>query len=291
LSSKLADQTKAVRDAVSDGTDSTLLGNIAANIVSGLGGALVGGSAGAAGAANVNLYNQGHDTGEAAADKKAASLTQQVADAYNYLQQLRQSVGDAVSSAAGQFVGQMNADARAKASEPATDLMAQGTANGLAAGVGMGGGKPPAQSPGAVLVDGAGQALAGGGSSGASVAGYGAGNTVFNDGGDNAQASNGGNSDASLPMGSKSNQFNQPKNPTYQPTRNTPGTVEGTDYAGHAFDRMQDRGLTPSVIQNTIENGVPTPSRGGTTVFYDSVNNVSVVTNSEGKVITVKYGK
>lgn len=75
------------------------------------------------------------------------------------------------------------------------------------------------------------------------------------------------------------------------PTRNTPGAVDGTDYAGHVFDRMQDRGLTPSVIQNTIENGVPTPSRGGTTVFYDSVNNVSVVTNSEGKVITVKYGK
>lgn len=50
-------------------------------------------------------------------------------------------------------------------------------------------------------------------------------------------------------------------------------------------------GLTPSVIQNTINNGVPTPSRGGTKVFYDSINNVSVVTNSEGKVVTVKYGK
>jgi filamentous hemagglutinin len=117
------------------------------------------------------------------------------------------------------------------------------------------------------------------------------GNATLSSGGDNAEASNSGNSDASLPMGSKSNQFNQPKNPAYQPTRNTPGAVDGTDYAGHAFDRMQDRGLTPSVIQNTIENGVPTPSRGGTTVFYDSVNNVSVVTNSEGKVITVKYGK
>ncbi|WP_395068028.1 hypothetical protein [Paraburkholderia silvatlantica] len=120
----------------------------------------------------MNLYNQGHDTGEAAAEKKAASLTQQVADAYNYLQQLRQSVGDAVSSAAGQFVGKMDADARAKASEPATDLMAQGAANGLAVGVGMGGGKPPAQNPGAVLVDGAGQALAGGTASSSSIAGY-----------------------------------------------------------------------------------------------------------------------
>lgn len=121
--------------------------------------------------------------------------------------------------------------------------------------------------------------------------GYVPGNATLSSGGDDAQASNSGNSEASLPMGSKSNQFNQPQNPAYQPTRNTPGAVDGTDYAGHAFDRMQDRGLAPSVIQNTIENGVPTPSRGGTTVFYDSVNNVSVVTNSEGKVITVKYGK
>ncbi|WP_395068026.1 polymorphic toxin type 50 domain-containing protein [Paraburkholderia silvatlantica] len=162
LSSKLADRTKAIRDAVSDATDSTLLGNITANIVSGLGGALVGGSAGAAGAANVNLYNQGHDTGEAAAEKKAVSLTQQVADAYNYLQQLRQSVGDAVSSAAGQFVGKMDADARAKASEPATDLMAQGAANGLNTIIGAGAGTPPTASAGGVLVDAAaGQAMAG----------------------------------------------------------------------------------------------------------------------------------
>jgi hypothetical protein len=57
-----------------------------------------------------------------------------------------------------QFVGMANADVAAKASEPRTDLMAQGAANGIAAGIGMGGGKPPAQSPSAVLVDGAGLA-------------------------------------------------------------------------------------------------------------------------------------
>lgn len=119
------------------------------------------------------------------------------------------------------------------------------------------------------------------------------GNAIFNSGNDdsNGQASSGGQSDASVPRGSKANQFNQPKNPAYQPTRNTPTSIDGADYAGHALDRMQDRGLTPSVIQNTVDNGVATPSRGGTTVFYDGTNNVSVVTNSEGKVITVKYGK
>jgi filamentous hemagglutinin len=54
---------------------------------------------------------------------------------------------------------------------------------------------------------------------------------------------------------------------------------------------MQDRGLVPSVIENTIGVGTKTPSRGGTTVHYDPVNNVSVVTNKQGKVVTVKYGK
>ena len=95
----------------------------------------------------------------------------------------------------------------------------------------------------------------------------------------------------SIPMGSKRNQFNQPKNPSYQPIRNQSTNVNGLDYSGHALDRMQDRGLTPSVILNTIENGNSTPSRGRTTLYYDSINNVSVVINSQGKVVTVKYGK
>ncbi len=81
-------------------------------------------------------------------------------------------------------------------SESPSDLMAQGAANGLAAGVGMGGGKPPAQSPGAVLVDGAGQALVGGSSSGASLEVYAPGNATFNSGNNDSgsSASNEGNS-------------------------------------------------------------------------------------------------
>jgi RHS repeat-associated protein len=98
-------------------------------------------------------------------------------------------------------------------------------------------------------------------------------------------------SSGSLPMGNKRNQFNQPKNPAYQPIRNQSANVNGLDYSGHALDRMQDRGLTPTVISNTIENGNSTPSRGGTTLYYDSTNNISVVINSQGKVVTVKYGK
>ncbi|HEA6389892.1 TPA: hemagglutinin repeat-containing protein, partial [Escherichia coli] len=95
---------------------------------------------------------------------------------------------------------------------------------------------------------------------------------------------------ATLPMGSRYNQMNQPKNPSYQPVRNLPATISNREYSGHALDRMQDRGITPSVIENVIKNGKSTPSRNGTTVHFDPENKVSVVTNSSGKVVTVKYG-
>jgi len=95
---------------------------------------------------------------------------------------------------------------------------------------------------------------------------------------------------ATLPMGSKRNPMNQPSNPSYQPVRNQPGTISNREYSGHALDRMQDRGITPSVVENTIKNGKSTPSRGGTTVHFDPESKVSVVTNESGRVVTVKYG-
>ncbi|WP_260466945.1 hemagglutinin repeat-containing protein [Enterobacter cloacae] len=58
-----------------------------------------------------------------------------------------------------------------------------------------------------------------------------------------------------LPMGSKRNPMNQPSNPSYQPVRNQPATISNREYSGHALDRMQDRGVTPSVVENTIKNG------------------------------------
>lgn len=94
-----------------------------------------------------------------------------------------------------------------------------------------------------------------------------------------------------LPLGSKQNQMNQPKNPSYQPVRNEAGTISNREYSAHSLDRMQDRGIMPSVVENTIKTGTATPSRGNTTSYYDATNNVSVVTNSSGKVVTVKYGK
>jgi hypothetical protein len=55
---------------------------------------------------------------------------------------------------------------------------------------------------------------------------------------------------------------------------------------------MQARGIPPSVVENTIQHGQPYPGNTpGTTVYYDPVNNVRVVTNNTtGNVITVIPG-
>jgi len=76
------------------------------------------------------------------------------------------------------------------------------------------------------------------------------------------------------------------------PGTNSPGSIGGTDYSGHAFDQMQGRGIPPSAVQNTIDIGVPAPGNVfGTTTYYDPINNITVVTNSfTGNVITVRPG-
>jgi RHS repeat-associated protein len=77
--------------------------------------------------------------------------------------------------------------------------------------------------------------------------------------------------------------------PGTNPSRN----IGGRDYSGHALDRMQGRGLTPSVVENTIQSGQVIPGKvSGTTAYYDSTNNVTVITNTtSGKVITAAPGK
>jgi len=81
------------------------------------------------------------------------------------------------------------------------------------------------------------------------------------------------------------------ENAPYQPIRNAPESIAGRDYTGHALDQIQNRGLTPSVVENTISHGVPFPTRAGTTGFYDPVNNVRVITDSaSGRVVTVIPG-
>ncbi len=88
--------------------------------------------------------------------------------------------------------------------------------------------------------------------------------------------------------GSKGFEF---KNAPYQKVRNEPTTINGHEFSGHALDQMQNRGIMPSVVENTIRSGQTFSTRAGTTGFYDSVNNVRVITNSEtGRIVTVIRG-
>ncbi|MCF0162843.1 MAG: DUF4258 domain-containing protein, partial [Fusobacterium necrophorum] len=92
--------------------------------------------------------------------------------------------------------------------------------------------------------------------------------------------------------GSKNLQLNQPKNPKYQKVRNNMMIIENIEFSGHALDRMQDRGIPISVVKETIEYGTKLNATGDRTKFYDAKNNISVILeNSNGRVITVEYGK
>lgn len=76
-------------------------------------------------------------------------------------------------------------------------------------------------------------------------------------------------------------------------TVNTPTTIRGRQYTGHALDRMQERGFTPTVVDNAIRPANQRAGRRpGTTEFYDPVNQILVVTSdSAGRVITVRGGR
>ena len=81
-------------------------------------------------------------------------------------------------------------------------------------------------------------------------------------------------------------------NPLGSVNPNQPTTIGGRPFSGHAIDQMQARGIPPSVVENTIQNGRPfAGNTPGTTGYFDPVNNVVVITNSTtGNVITVRPG-
>jgi hypothetical protein len=74
---------------------------------------------------------------------------------------------------------------------------------------------------------------------------------------------------------------------------NPPSNIGGRDYTGHSLDQMQGRGLTPSVVENTIQSGQAIPGKiPGTTAYYDNINNVTVITDTvSGRVITAAPGR
>ncbi|WP_244145893.1 hypothetical protein [Paraburkholderia tropica] len=150
LASKMAGTLNDISKGVASATGSELIGNLAANIAAGVGGAALGGTAGAAMASNVHLYNQTVD------DERP----------------LTGELGKKPLTLADYFMAGV---------KTALDLLP----------FGFGGGRPPAAGPGAVLVNGAGQALAAGISSSSTAAGYGPGNATLSsgNGGENGQQS------------------------------------------------------------------------------------------------------
>jgi filamentous hemagglutinin len=60
--------------------------------------------------------------------------------------------------------------------------------------------------------------------------------------------------------------------------------INGRYYTGHALDRMEEWGLFPSVVEETIKVGISIPSRDGT-IKYET-DDATVIVNSEGDVAT-----
>lgn len=75
-------------------------------------------------------------------------------------------------------------------------------------------------------------------------------------------------------------------------TRNPPAVINGRDYAGHALDRMQGRGIMPSVVEDTILHGDSVPGkRAGTSAHYNHIEKITVITDTQsGRVVTVAPG-
>ena len=65
-------------------------------------------------------------------------------------------------------------------------------------------------------------------------------------------------------------------------------TSSGTDWIAACvracMDRMQERGLTPTVIESTINKGVAVPSRNSTFIY--SADGIKVIVNEHGAVVT-----
>jgi hypothetical protein len=76
--------------------------------------------------------------------------------------------------------------------------------------------------------------------------------------------------------------------------RYDPATIAGRDYTGHAIRRMHERGIPPSVIENTIrsKNYAGPGSAQNSAAYRDPVNGITVsVDATTGRVITVEYSR
>ena len=83
----------------------------------------------------------------------------------------------------------------------------------------------------------------------------------------------------STPIGRRGNELE------VKPGTNIPTIIDGIKYSGHALDRMQGRGIPPSIVKDAIETGKRSPAREGKVKIEN--NQVAVITNNEGNVVAV----
>ena len=75
--------------------------------------------------------------------------------------------------------------------------------------------------------------------------------------------------------------------------RNKDVIINGRNYWGHVLDRMQDRGIPFSVVEDCIKHGkiVPSTKQVSRLEHYDAENNIKVITDrSTGDVISIIFG-
>jgi len=61
------------------------------------------------------------------------------------------------------------------------------------------------------------------------------------------------------------------------PGTNPPANIRGRPYSGHALDRMQGRGISPSAIENAVRPENFVRSSKGADIYWDAANKLMVV--------------
>ena len=75
------------------------------------------------------------------------------------------------------------------------------------------------------------------------------------------------------------------------PPQNIKTTIKGLDYSGHSLDQMRNRGIMPSVVENTILHGSVSKGHSGNLVFSENSNNMRVIMDSKlDTVVTAVRG-
>lgn len=68
--------------------------------------------------------------------------------------------------------------------------------------------------------------------------------------------------------------------------------IRNTTYSRHALDRMEQRRIPPSVVEEALKHGTSTPSYDNTTAYYDSKNDVTVIWSNQLKqVVMTRRGR